>query len=97
MSTRTTRTSVTFRRSFTLSSVEGPQPPGTYRLETDERQIEGLTFDAFRRMTMTLHLPANPAPGVTRHVVQVDPQELAEALEADTHPTSDIDDESRDH
>jgi hypothetical protein len=34
-------------------------------------------------MTMTLHLPANPAPGATRHVVQIDPKELAEALLAD--------------
>lgn len=83
MSTRTIHTTVTFRKAFSLSSVEGLQPPGTYRLETDEEQIEGLSFNAFRRLTMTLHLPATPAPGVTRHVVQVDPQELAEALAAD--------------
>ena len=83
MSTQSTQTSVTFRKPFTLSSVEGPQPAGTYRLETDEEQIEGLSFNAFRRMTMTLHLPANPAPGATRHVVQIDPKELAEALLAD--------------
>ena len=83
MSTRTIQTSVTFHKPFTLSSVEGLQPAGTYRLETDEQQIEGLSFNAFRRMTMTLYLPASPAPGVTRHVVQVDPRELAEALAAD--------------
>ena len=83
MSTQSTQTSVTFRKPFTLSSVEGPQPAGTYRLETDEEQIEGLSFNAFRRMTMTLHLPANPAPGATRYVVQVDPRELSEALLAD--------------
>jgi hypothetical protein len=83
MSTRTTHTSVTFSRPFTLSSVDGLQPGGTYQLETDEEQIEGLSFNAFRRMTMTLHLPANPARGATRHVVQIDPKELAEALLAD--------------
>ncbi len=83
MSTRTIQTSVTFSKPFTLTSVDGPQPAGTYRLETEEEQIEGLSFSAFRRMTMTLFLPANPAPGATRHVVQVDPKELSEALLAD--------------
>jgi len=83
MSTRTIQTSVTFSKPFTLTSVDGQQPAGTYRLETEEEQIEGLSFSAFRRMTMTLFLPANPAPGATRHVVQVDPKELSEALLAD--------------
>lgn len=83
MSTRTTQTSVTFTRPFTLSSVEGLQPAGTYQLETEEEEIEGLSFSAFRRMTMVLFLPADPAPGATRQVVQVDPEELSEALLAD--------------
>jgi hypothetical protein len=81
MPTQETQTSVTFSRPFTLSSVEGLQPAGTYRLDTDERQTEGLSFNAFRRMTMALYLPA--MPGVMGHVVQVDPKELAEALLAD--------------
>ena len=83
MATRTTQASVTFRRPFTLSVFDGPQPAGTYRVETDEEQIEGLSFDAFRRTSMMLHLPATPAPGVTRQVVPVDPQELAAAMLAD--------------
>ena len=83
MSTRTIETTVTFSRPFTLSSVEGQHPAGTYRLETEEEEIDGLSFSAFRRMTMTLFLPASPAPGATRHVVQVDPEELSEALLAD--------------
>ena len=66
MSTRTIETTVTFSRPFTLSSVEGQQPAGTYRLETEEEEIDGLSFSAFRRMTMTLFLPASPAPGATR-------------------------------
>jgi hypothetical protein len=83
MSTRTTRTTVTFHRPFTLSSIEGSQPAGTYQLEAEEEQLEGVSFNAFRRTTMVLFLPANPAPGATRHVVQVDPRELSEALLAD--------------
>ena len=83
MSTRTTETTVTFRRPFTLAAVEGVQPAGTYRLVTDEEQIPGLSFVAFRRMTTMLHLPADPPPGCTCEVVNVDPAELAEALAAD--------------
>ena len=83
MTTRTIETTVTFTRPFTLSSVDGPQPAGTYRLEAEEEQIEGVSFNAFRRTTMLLFLPANPAPGAMRHVVQVDPTELSDALLAD--------------
>jgi hypothetical protein len=83
MSTRTVLSSVKFNRPFALSSVEGVQPAGTYQVETDEEQIEGLSFDAFRRTTTFLYLPADPPRGVVRHVVQVDPRELAAALAAD--------------
>jgi hypothetical protein len=83
MSTRTTETTVTFCHSFTLSSVDGVQPAGTYRVSVDEEEIEGLSFRVFQRVATTLHLPANPAPGRTRELVHVDPQELAGALAAD--------------
>ncbi len=83
MMTRTTRTSVTFRRPFTLSPLDGLQPAGTYQLEIDDEQIEGLSFRAYRRTAMMLHLPADPAPGATRQVVKVDSEELALALLAD--------------
>jgi hypothetical protein len=82
MSIRTTDTTVTFRRSFTLTALEGAQPAGTYRLVTEEEQIPGLSFTAFRR-TALLHLPADPVPGGTRQVVSISPDELAEALALD--------------
>lgn len=87
MSTRTTEASVTFCRPFTLTALDGLQPAGTYRLVTDEEQIPGLSFVAFRRLATLLHLPADPAPGATRQVVNVDPAELAAALAADGRPT----------
>ncbi len=82
MSRRTTET-VTFRRSFTLAALDGAQPAGTYRLVTEEEQIPELSFVAFRRVATLLHLPANPLPGGTLHVVSILPDELAEALAAD--------------
>lgn len=83
MSTRTTETTVTFRRSFMLAPLEGAQPAGTYRLVTEEEQIPGLSFTAFRRTATLLYLPADPVPGGTRQVVSVSPDELALALAAD--------------
>jgi len=83
MSTRTTETTVTFEHSFVLTAIDGVQPAGTYRLVTEEEQISGLSFAAYQRSSTMLHLPADPAPGQPRYVVQVDPAELAAALAAD--------------
>ena len=83
MATRTTVTTVTFQRSFTLSALEGTQPAGTYRLVTEEEQIPDLSFTAFRRTETLLYLPADPAPGATRQAVSVSTDELAKALAAD--------------
>ena len=81
--TRSTETTVTFRRPFTLAALDGVQPAGTYRLVQEEEEISGLSFVAFRRVATLLHVPADPAPGDTRHVVPVSPDELAEVLAAD--------------
>ena len=85
MSIRTTETTVTFRRPFTLAALEGAQPAGTYRLVTEEEQIPGLSFVAFRRVATLLHLPANPVPGRMCQVVDVPSDELAAALAADAN------------
>ncbi|WP_422035340.1 hypothetical protein [Reyranella sp.] len=83
MSTRTTLTSVTFTRPFLLSAVEGAQPAGTYRVVTEEEPLEGLSFGAYLRTATMIYLPAAPAPGQTRQVVPVDPDELSALLAAD--------------
>jgi hypothetical protein len=98
MSMRTTETTVTFRHPFALAGLDGRQPAGTYRLVTEEEQIPGLSFVAYRRLATMLHLPADPAPGDTRpsytsprymsprymsQVISVDPVELAALLAAD--------------
>jgi hypothetical protein len=83
MSIRSAETMVTFRRPFTLAAVDGAQPAGAYRLVTEDEQIPGLSFIAFRRVATLLHLPANPSPGCTCQVVAVSSDELAAALAAD--------------
>ena len=83
MATRTTESTVTFRKPFTLAALDGPQPAGAYRLETDEEEVDGLSFVAFRRTATMLHLPALSSSRGTAEVVPVDAAELAAALEAD--------------
>jgi len=83
MSMRSTERTITFARSFRLSALDGPQPPGSYRLLTEEQRLEGLSFDAFQRVRTLLYLPADSLPGRTREVVDVDPAELAAAVVAD--------------
>jgi len=84
MSTRTTETTITFEHAFTLSSFDGTQPAGTYRLLTDEEEILGVSFIGFRRIATSLYVPAISASGSSVQVFQVDPAELAVALASDS-------------
>jgi hypothetical protein len=84
MATKTTETTVTFRRPFKLTSIDEVQPPGTYRLVTDVEEIPDISFRAMRRTATMLHTPALSTSSGHRHeVFLVDPEELAAALEAD--------------
>jgi hypothetical protein len=80
---RTTETMITFRHPFVLSVLNKTQPAGIYRLVTEEEEIPGLSFVAFRRTAMLLHLPALPTTSDTHQVVSVDPVEWAAIVEAD--------------
>ena len=81
---RTTETTVCFHRPFTLPPLDGPQPAGTYRLVTDEEEIQGLSFLAFQRVATMLHVPALSLPDSGhQRIVVIDPLDLAAALTAD--------------
>jgi hypothetical protein len=80
---RTTETMVTFRHPFVLAALEAAQPAGTYRVVTEEEQIPGLSFTAFRRTAAMLHLPALSTASGTHQVVQLDPAEWAALVLAD--------------
>lgn len=80
---RTTETTVTFRRPFNLPEFEGPQPAGTYRLLTDEEEIPGLSFVAFRRVGTILRIPSLAKSGRPEQMISIDAKDLAAALTAD--------------
>jgi hypothetical protein len=83
MPVRTTETTVTFKRPFILPEFEGPQPAGTYRLVTDEEEISGLSFLAFRRVGTMLRLPSLATSGRPEQMISIGAADLAAALTAD--------------
>ena len=83
MTIRTTRTTVTFKRSFLLSGIDEEQPAGVYDIETDEERLEGLSFPAYRRVLTLIHLhPKTSNPGLSQSM-RIDPDELKAALQRD--------------
>ena len=80
MTMRTSSRTVTFVRPFTLSGIDGPQPPGTYTVETDEEQLDGSSPLVYQRVATMIRLPGRPGSSELVQVVTVDPDELAAAL-----------------
>ncbi len=83
MPMRTTETTVTFNRAFTLPEFEGPQPAGTYRLVTDEEEIPGVSVLAYRRTGTRLRLPSLATSNRPIQMIPIDANDLAAALKAD--------------
>jgi hypothetical protein len=83
MTTRTTRTTVTFSRPFGLKGVDGIQPAGVYDVDTDEELIDDLSFLAYRRVATTICVQKDGATQVYR----IDPVELDARLLRDAGAT----------
>ena len=79
MTTRTSRTAVTFRRPFSLSGVDEGPPAGTYTVETDEELLEGLSFPVWWGTATVILLGANAGNGGLTQVVGVEPVALEAA------------------
>lgn len=86
MPVRTTEALVTLSHPFRTSGLDRVQPAGTYRVVTDEEEIVGLSFLAFRRTATMLHVPAIGTSSAVRQIVAIDPAELDAILEADSRP-----------
>ena len=87
MPPRTSSRSVTFRRPFTLRGIGGVQPAGTYRVETDEEFLEGLSFPVWHRVATSLVLPL-AGKSSSYEMIRVDPAELEAAERRDAEPPS---------
>lgn len=74
---------VTFRRPFHIAGLHEEQPAGAYNLELDEEILEGVSFVAFRRTRVLLHLRHSAArPGISESL-WIDPADLDAALKRD--------------
>lgn len=86
MATRTSKRTVTFVRPFRLGGSSVEFPAGRYFIETDEDQVDDLSFPFYRRTATMMPLIADPLrPGVTETAI-VDPLDLEAALKADAEP-----------
>jgi hypothetical protein len=87
MTLRTRSETVTFRRPFELTGLDGMQPAGRYTVETDEELLPTVSHSAYRRVATWFRLPALAADGLSAggrfQVAAVNPIELEAALARD--------------
>ncbi|MBN9246551.1 MAG: hypothetical protein J0I81_03715 [Hyphomicrobium sp.] len=83
MRERTTRTSVTFLRPFSLAGIDEKLDAGTYIVETSEELIEGLSFIVYRRVSTTIEAPTKVFGQAARQVITIDPLDLEAAVVLD--------------
>ena len=83
MVARTTKSSVTFDKAFTLGDRDEVFPPGTYAIETEEELLEGLTFMAFRKTQISIVLPAGSGHSGSSRTLMFEPKLLDAALNRD--------------
>jgi len=84
---RTTRTTVSFSRPFTLRNLEGVQPAGEYVVLIDDELIEGLARLAYRRVATRFQTPALSASQRLTHSFAISQTELDAALMKDRDQT----------
>ncbi len=83
MAIRRSETTVTFRHPFTMPSVDGRQPAGTYRIVTVDDEVAVIPFAITTRIATQLHTPALSMKAAVRNVFTISTAELAIAIEED--------------
>jgi hypothetical protein len=80
---RSTRQHVMFHLPFKIRGMDGQEPPGTYTVVTDEEEIPGLSFQAWRRVSTVIRLPSDDRASAQEQYTTIDPQDLIAAQERD--------------
>jgi hypothetical protein len=83
MDNRTSETIITFHNSFSVGVTLSDQPAGSYRLSKEQELIEGISYPAFRTVSMLLQIPAIDAPSMTTQFIPVTGSDLDAALQLD--------------
>jgi hypothetical protein len=87
MQTRSTTEIVQFRHPFAIRSNPGAMPAGRYAIHVEEEMLEGISFAAWRRTSMTITRQDPPA-GHLRQALPLLPAELEAARAADARSAS---------
>lgn len=88
MTTRTRRKLLTFSQPFFLRSIDAIVSAGTYKVDTDDELIEGLSFLAYRRAATWIHLPSVTTNTGCSQMILVQQTELEAGYDAAEHPTA---------
>lgn len=73
MTTRTTRSPMMFRRPFHLPGVNHAMPSGSYEVVTEEEQLHGISFLAYRRLQTCIYRQSSANRKALESSYDVDP------------------------
>ena len=82
MPDRTRRSTLVFERPFRLRDSDRTHPAGTYVVEIEEELLEGLSFEAYRRVATTMTRQSDDR-AARIEMFPVDPEALAAAIRAE--------------
>jgi hypothetical protein len=74
---------IEFRHPFKLDGLDEELPAGFYHVDTEEEQLDSLSFTAYRRIETTITVPAAGTASLRKQVIAIDPHDLAAAHERD--------------
>jgi hypothetical protein len=82
--TRTRTETVTFKHPFQIAGVAEDQPAGDYIVETNEELITGVSFIAYRRVNVMMHLRARKSRPDLTETVWLEPDEFDSVRDRDS-------------
>ena len=83
MTTRTRRETIHFKHPFRIKGIDRLLSPGGYEVVTDEEQIEGLSFPAFRRVATMIMVPGAPPHQTSTEMISISSVELSNSQRID--------------
>lgn len=83
MAIRLRKSTVTFKRPFVLAGLRDEQPAGDYLVETEEERLDGLSFEAYRRVKVLVRLGQRAGHSNITESVWIEPGELDAAQDRD--------------
>jgi hypothetical protein len=80
MTIRTTKKTMVFHEPFLMQYFDQELPAGTYEVVTEEEQLEGISFLAYRRLQTYIYRRSPPPKSGLAPTYAVDPYDLEAAF-----------------